>query len=147
FNTYGPRMRPNDGRVVSNFIVQALRGEPITVYGDGSQSRSFCFVTDEADGIYRLFMSDHVGPMNIGNPDEFTIRELAEKVIALTGSTSTIEERPLPTDDPKVRRPDITLARNVLGWSPTIPLEEGLRRTIPSFQKLVEEQGAVARAM
>lgn len=147
FNTYGPRMRPNDGRVVSNFIVQALRGEPITVYGDGSQTRSFCFVTDEADGIYRLFMSDHVGPMNIGNPDEFTIRELAEKVIALTGSTSTIEERPLPTDDPKVRRPDITLARNVLGWSPTIPLEEGLRRTIPYFQKLVEEQGAVARAM
>ncbi len=147
FNTYGPRMRPNDGRVVSNFIVQALRGEPLTVYGDGNQTRSFCYVEDEVDGIYRLFMSDHVGPVNIGNPDEFTIRELAETILRLTGSTSAIEERPLPTDDPKVRRPDITLARSVLGWEPKIRLEEGLRRTIPYFQKLVEEQGAVARAL
>ena len=147
FNTYGPRMRPNDGRVVSNFLVQALRDEPLTVYGDGSQTRSFCFVEDEVDGIYRLFMSDHVGPVNIGNPDEFTISELAETVQRLTGSTSPIEERPLPTDDPKVRRPDITLARNVLGWEPQVSLEEGLSRTVPYFQKLVREQGAVARAM
>lgn len=147
FNTYGPRMRPNDGRVVSNFIVQALRGEPLTVYGDGSQTRSFCYVEDEVEGIYRLFMSDHVGPVNIGNPTEFTIRELAETVIRLTGSKSEIEERPLPTDDPKVRRPDISLARRVLGWEPRIPLEEGLRRTIPYFQRLVETEGAVARAL
>ncbi|HEX7117784.1 MAG TPA: UDP-glucuronic acid decarboxylase family protein [Longimicrobiales bacterium] len=147
FNTYGPRMRPNDGRVVSNFIVQALRGEPLTVYGDGSQTRSFCFVDDEVEGIYRLFMSDHVGPVNVGNPDEFTIRELAETVLRLTGSRSRIEERPLPTDDPKVRRPDITLARQALGWEPEVALEEGLRRTIPYFQRLVREEGAVARAL
>src|SRR5690606_1714618 len=111
FNTYGPRMRPNDGRVVSNFIVQALRGDPLTVYGDGSQTRSFCYVEDEVEGIYRLFHSDVTGPVNIGNPDEFSIRELAEKVLALTGSSSPLETRPLPEDDPKVRRPDISLAR------------------------------------
>ncbi len=147
FNTYGPRMRPNDGRVVSNFIVQALRGEPLTVYGDGSQTRSFCYVEDEVEGIYRLFMSDYVGPVNIGNPVEFTIRELAEMVIRMTGSTSEIVERPLPQDDPKVRRPDISLARRVLGWEPRISLEEGLRRTIPYFQELVETDGAVSRAL
>ena len=140
-------MRPNDGRVVSNFIVQALRGEPLTVYGSGEQTRSFCYVDDEVEGIYRLFMSDHVGPVNVGNPDEFQVRELAEMVIRLTGSTSTIEERPLPADDPKVRRPDITLARQVLGWEPRVSLDEGLRRTIPYFQRLVEEEGAVARAL
>jgi dTDP-glucose 4,6-dehydratase len=147
FNTYGPRMRPNDGRVVSNFIVQALRGDPLTVYGDGGQTRSFCYVEDEVEGIYRLFLSDRVEPTNIGNPDEFTIRELATKVLELTGSTSRIENRPLPTDDPKVRRPDISVARSVLGWEPKIPLEEGLRRTIPYFRELVEKEGAVARAM
>jgi len=147
FNTYGPRMRPDDGRVVSNFIVQALRGEPLTVYGDGSQTRSFCYVDDEIEGIYRLFMSDYVGPVNIGNPVEFRIRELAEMVIRMTGSKSEIVERPLPQDDPKVRRPDISLARRVLGWEPRISLEEGLRRTIPYFQELVETDGAVARAL
>jgi len=147
FNTYGPRMRPNDGRVVSNFIVQALRGDPLTIYGDGAQTRSFCYVEDEVEGIYRLFLSDRVEPMNIGNPNEFTIRELAAKVLELTGSASPIENRPLPTDDPKVRRPDISVARSVLGWEPKIPLEEGLRRTIPYFRELVEKEGAVARAM
>ena len=147
FNTYGPRMRPGDGRVVSNFIVQALRGEPITVYGDGSQTRSFCYVDDEVDGIYRLFTGDEAGPVNIGNPNEFTILELAEKVIALTGSGSVIEHRPLPTDDPTVRRPDITLARRALGWEPSVQLEEGLRRTIPHFRRLVEEHGARPRVL
>ncbi len=147
FNTYGPRMRPGDGRVVSNFIVQALRGEPLTVYGDGSQTRSFCYVSDEVDGLYRLFMSDHVGPVNIGNPGEFTILELAEKVIEITGSSSTLDYRPLPTDDPTVRRPDITLAREVLGWEPRIQLDEGLRKTIPHFRRLVEEEDAEARVL
>ena len=137
FNTYGPRMRPSDGRVVSNFIVQALKGEPITVYGDGQQTRSFCYVEDEVEGLYRLFMSDYTQPMNIGNPDEFTILELAEKVLQLTGSKSGIERRPLPEDDPKVRRPDITLARTILGWEPRFTLEEGLKRTIPYFASLV----------
>src|SRR5512138_1894897 len=118
FNTYGPRMRPHDGRVVSNFIVQALRNEPLSLYGDGSQTRSFCYVADEVDGIYRLFMSDVHEPVNIGNPHEFTVRELAEKVIALTNSSSSIQSLPLPEDDPKVRRPDITRAREVLGWEP-----------------------------
>ena len=147
FNTYGPRMRPGDGRVVSNFIVQALRGDPLTVYGDGSQTRSFCYVDDEIEGIYRLFMSDQVGPMNIGNPGEFTILELAEKVIELTGSSSPIEHVPLPEDDPKVRRPDISLARGELDWEPGIDLEEGLGRTIPYFRKLVEAEDAEARVL
>jgi dTDP-glucose 4,6-dehydratase len=147
FNTYGPRMRPGDGRVVSNFIVQALRGEPLSVYGDGSQTRSFCYVDDLVDGIYRLFCSDRPEPTNIGNPDEFTVAELAERVIRLTESTSTIERRPLPEDDPKVRRPDITAARQVLGWEPRVPLEEGLQRTIPHFRRLVEEQGSTARTL
>jgi dTDP-glucose 4,6-dehydratase len=147
FNTYGPRMRPNDGRVVSNFIVQALRGEPLTVYGDGSQTRSFCYVSDLVEGIYRLFHSDYPHPVNIGNPDEYTVLELARRVIALTGSRSAIEFRPLPTDDPKVRRPDTTVAKQILGWEPTISLDQGIERTIPYFQKLVAEEGAVARPL
>ncbi len=147
FNTYGPRMRPGDGRVVSNFVVQALRGEPITVYGDGSQTRSFCYVSDEVDGIYRLFMSDEHDPVNVGNPVEFTIRELAEQVIELTGSDSTIVHRPLPTDDPKVRRPNIERARSILGWDPQVSLREGLQRTIPYFRTLVEDRDATARAL
>ena len=133
FNTYGPRMRPGDGRVVSNFIVQALKGEPLTVYGDGSQTRSFCYASDLIDGIYRLFQSDRSDPTHIGNPNEFTVRQLAERVIALTGSKSTISEKPLPEDDPKVRQPDITIARSVLGWEPKVQLEEGLQRTIAYF--------------
>ena len=116
FNTYGPRMRARDGRVVSNFIVQALKGEPLTIYGEGQQTRSFCYVSDLVDGIYRLFMSDHADPVNIGNPNEFTVRELAELVLKITGSRSKIEQHPLPTDDPKVRKPDITKARTLLGW-------------------------------
>jgi len=139
FNTYGPRMRPGDGRVVSNFIVQALRGEPLTVYGDGSQTRSFCYASDLIDGIVRLFKSDRADPTNVGNPNEFTVRQLAEAVLRLTGSKSVIESRPLPTDDPKVRQPDITVARTVLGWEPQVQLEEGLRRTIAFFR----ETGAV----
>jgi dTDP-glucose 4,6-dehydratase len=136
FNTYGPRMRPHDGRVVSNFIVQALQGEPLTVYGDGSQTRSFCYVADEVEGIYRLFKSDERLPVNIGNPNEFTVRQLAELVIELTGSTSQIVSHPLPTDDPKVRRPDITRARTLLGWEPSVQLREGLVRTIDYFRGL-----------
>jgi dTDP-glucose 4,6-dehydratase len=134
FNTYGPRMRARDGRVVSNFIVQALRGEPLTVYGEGRQTRSFCYVSDLVDGIYRLFQSGRTDPTNVGNPTEFTVRQLAEMVLRLTGSQSPIVERPLPTDDPKVRQPDITVARAVLGWEPKVPLEEGLVRTIDHFR-------------
>ncbi len=147
FNTYGPRMRPQDGRVVSNFIVQALRGDPLTVYGDGRQTRSFCYIADQVEGIYRLFHSDYNEPVNIGNPSEFTVLELAQLVLELTGSSSQIEFRPLPADDPKVRRPDISLARRVLGWEPTISLEEGLRLTIPYFRALVERTGAAARSL
>jgi len=140
-------MRPADGRVVSNFIVQALRGEPLSIYGDGSQSRSFCYVEDEVDGIFRLFNSDRTDPTNVGNPTEFTIRELAHIVIEQTGSSSKIVTLPLPEDDPKVRRPDITVAREVLGWEPKIDLREGLSRTIPYFRKLVEEEDAQARTL
>jgi dTDP-glucose 4,6-dehydratase len=147
FNTYGPRMRPADGRVVSNFLVQALRGDPISVYGDGSQTRSFCYVDDLVDGIYRLFHSERSEPTNIGNPNEFTVRELAEKVLEITGSTSPIESLPLPQDDPKVRRPDITVARAVLGWEPRVELAEGLARTLPHFARLVETRGAAARTL
>ncbi|HEX8694186.1 MAG TPA: UDP-glucuronic acid decarboxylase family protein [Longimicrobium sp.] len=147
FNTYGPRMRPGDGRVVSNFIVQALRGEPISLYGDGSQTRSFCYVDDLIEGIYRLFFSERAEPTNIGNPHEFTVRELAERVLRLTGSRSEVARHPLPEDDPKVRRPDITAAREVLGWEPKVELEEGLQRTIPHFQKLVERTDATARTL
>jgi dTDP-glucose 4,6-dehydratase len=138
FNTYGPRMRPHDGRVVSNFIVQALRGEPLTVYGDGSQSRSFCYVDDLIEGIVRLYERGGHEPTNIGNPGEFTVLELAELVLKLTGSRSKIVHKTLPTDDPKQRCPDISRARADLGWEPTIPLEEGLRRTIPYFQQVLE---------
>jgi dTDP-glucose 4,6-dehydratase len=133
FNTYGPRMRPHDGRVVSNFIVQALRGEPITVYGDGSQTRSFCYVDDEIDGIVRLFERGGPEPTNIGNPDEFTVRELAEIILEITGSRSELVLEPLPTDDPKQRRPDIAKARDQLGWQPRVGLREGLARTIEYF--------------
>jgi dTDP-glucose 4,6-dehydratase len=146
FNTYGPRMRPNDGRVVSNFIVQALRGEPLSVYGEGAQTRSFCYATDEAEGIYRLFMSDYTQPVNIGNPNEFTVRQLAEKVLELTGSTSSIATQPLPEDDPKVRRPDITVARRELGWEPQVQLDEGLGHTIPYFRERVDRTNESARS-
>jgi len=141
FNTYGPRMRPHDGRVVSNFSVQALLGQPLTVYGDGNQSRSFCYVTDLIEGIYRLFFSDEVDPVNIGNPDEFTILQLAELVLAATGSVSEVIRLPLPTDDPRVRQPDITRAREILDWEPAIPLESGLRDTIEYFRTLREVDG------
>ncbi len=136
FNTYGPRMHPNDGRVVSNFVVQALRGEPITIYGDGSQTRSFCFVDDLIDGIIRLMEQEQtIGPINIGNPGEFTIRQLAEMVLAKTGSRSRLVFQPLPQDDPLQRKPDITLAKKFLGWEPRIPLSEGLDRTIDFFRR------------
>jgi len=135
FNTYGPRMHPNDGRVVSNFIMQALRGEDITIYGDGSQTRSFCYVDDLIEGFVRLMNQDEIiGPVNIGNPGEFTMLQLAELVIKLTASKSSLVHKPLPSDDPKQRRPDITLAKKHLGWEPTIPLEEGLSRTIAYFR-------------
>lgn len=137
FNTYGPRMRPRDGRVVSNFIVQALSGEPLTIYGDGSQTRSFCYVSDEVEGIYRLFHRGDAQPTNIGNPNEFTVRQLAELVVELTGTSSPIETRPLPTDDPKVRQPDITRARERLEWEPTISLREGVQRTIEYFRRVL----------
>jgi dTDP-glucose 4,6-dehydratase len=141
FNTYGPRMRPNDGRVVSNFIVQALRGEPLTVYGDGSQTRSFCYVDDLVEGIVRLFEHGTAEPTNIGNPHEFTVRQLAERVLALTGSRSPIVERPLPVDDPQVRQPDITFARESLGWEPRVGLDDGLRRTIEYFRGVTGARG------
>src|SRR6059036_3196547 len=142
FNTYGPRMRPHDGRVVSNFIVQALRGEPLTVYGDGSQTRSFCYVDDLVEGIVRLFERGSPEPTNVGNPHEFTVRQLAQRVLALTGSKSQIVERPLPVDDPRVRQPDITRARKTLGWEPKVSLDEGLRRTIEYFRTVVAREGA-----
>lgn len=138
FNTYGPRMHPRDGRVVSNFITQALNGEDITIYGDGSQTRSFCFMDDLIEGFLRLMESEAslTGPVNLGNPGEFTMLELAEKVLAITGSKSKIVHMPLPADDPKQRRPDITIARTKLGWEPKIALTEGLTRTIAYFSKL-----------
>lgn len=141
FNTYGPRMHPSDGRVVSNFIMQALRDEPITIYGNGSQTRSFCYVDDLIDGFLALMESEEgrPGPVNIGNPGEFTIRELAEKVIAMTGSKSQLVELPLPQDDPLQRKPDITLAREWLKWEPKVPLEQGLDRTIEYFRALAAE--------
>jgi dTDP-glucose 4,6-dehydratase len=136
FNTYGDRMRPLDGRVVSNFIVQALAGKPLTIYGDGSQSRSFCYVDDEVRGLLALLDSDHVGPVNIGNPHEFTMRELADVVLDVTGSSSDIVYEPLPVDDPTRRRPDISLARRVLGWEPTTELAEGIARTTEYFRSV-----------
>ena len=142
FNTYGPRMHPNDGRVVSNFIVQALKNEPITLYGDGQQTRSFCYVSDMIDGFVRLMDSpdELPGPVNLGNPVEFSMRELAEQVIDLTGSRSPMEYRPLPQDDPRQRKPDIALAKENLGWQPTVQLREGLQHTITYFDKLLGSQ-------
>jgi dTDP-glucose 4,6-dehydratase len=156
FNTYGPRMRPNDGRVVSNFIMQALRGEPLTLYGDGAQTRSFCYVADEVEGLFRLVMrpraADSADPTNIGNPDEFTMRELADLVLELTepmtGQRPPLDLRPLPADDPRQRRPDITRARKTLGWTPKVPLREGLRRTIAYFAEcLARDASAHARTL
>jgi dTDP-glucose 4,6-dehydratase len=157
FNTYGGRMRPHDGRVVSNFIVQALKGEPLSIYGEGNQTRSFCYVSDEVDGITRLLFhpptttsasgvpdsaetpnDDIHYPINIGNPGEFTVKDLAEKVIELTGSRSTIEYKPLPIDDPQVRQPDISRAVRLLGWKPKVPLEEGLKHTIRYFREILD---------
>ena len=136
FNTYGPRMHPNDGRVVSNFIVQALQGKDITVYGDGQQTRSFCFASDLVEAIMRAMeQTESIGPINIGNPGEFTILELAEKIIKLTGSKSKIVKEPLPSDDPKQRKPDISKAKKILNWEPKVNLEEGLKRTIEYFKK------------
>ncbi|HAR40449.1 MAG TPA: NAD-dependent dehydratase [Coprothermobacter sp.] len=137
FNTYGPRMNPEDGRVVSNFIVQALKNEPLTVYGDGSQTRSFCYIDDLIEGILKVMQTDDsfTGPVNLGNPGEFTVLELARLVLELTSSKSEIQFRPLPQDDPKRRKPDITLARRTLGWEPTVKLEEGLIRTIQYFRE------------
>ena len=142
FNTYGPRMRPNDGRVVSNLIVQALAGEPLTIYGDGTQTRSFCYVDDEVEGIYRLFMRGDSEPTNIGNPNEYTVRQLADLVVELTGTKSPIVKKPLPQDDPKVRQPDISRARKLLDWEPRVTLRDGVSRTIEYFRGVT--QGAAA---
>jgi dTDP-glucose 4,6-dehydratase len=138
FNTYGPRMRPHDGRAIPTFVPQALRNEPITVFGDGSQTRSFCYVDDLVEGIYRLLMSDYHEPVNIGNPHEMTIKEMAEAVIRATGSSSKIVYEPLPVDDPQIRQPDITLAKKLLGWQPRVCLEEGLKKTIAWFKRQPE---------
>jgi len=145
FNTYGPRMHPNDGRVVSNFIVQALRNQPITIFGDGSQTRSFCYVDDMIDGMWRLMNSpdEMTGPVNLGNPREFTIRELAETIISLTGSSSSLVSKPLPQDDPKQRQPEISLARKQLAWEPKIPLEQGLTKTIEYFSAVLRNSRPV----
>lgn len=142
FNTYGPRMHPNDGRVVSNFIVQALRGDDITIYGEGQQTRSFCYVDDLVEGFLRLMASDGsiTGPINLGNPGEFTIRQLAERVLDLVGSSSSLVFKPLPQDDPQQRQPDISQAKAVLGWEPTIMLDEGLSKTITYFDALLSEE-------
>jgi UDP-glucuronate decarboxylase len=141
FNTYGPRMHPNDGRVVSNFIVQALKGEDITIYGDGLQTRSFCYVDDLIEGMIRLMDTgdDVTGPINVGNPGEFTMIELAETVLKLTKSKSKLVRLPLPADDPKQRKPDITRARSTLGWEPKVNLEDGLKETISYFRNLLNE--------
>ena len=143
FNTYGPRMLPDDGRVVSNFIVQALKGEEITVYGDGTQTRSFCYVDDLVDGIVRMMQcEDFTGPVNLGNPEEYTILDLAKKIISMTGSRSKIVNRPLPSDDPTQRQPDITRAKKKLGWQPTVAVDDGLRRTIDYFTMELKRSGA-----
>jgi dTDP-glucose 4,6-dehydratase len=143
FNTYGPRMRPNDGRVVPAFIQQSLLGEPLTVFGNGSQTRSFCYVDDLIEGIFRLLMSNEVEPVNIGNPHEMTILQFAERIRDLVGSTSAIAYRPLPVDDPKTRQPDIAKARRILGWEPRVPLEAGLEKTIDYFRTLLPAARAV----
>ncbi len=140
FNTYGPRMRAHDGRVVPAFIVQALRNEPLTVFGDGTQTRSFCYVSDLVEGIYKLLQSGESNPVNLGNPAEMTIGEFGREVIEITGSTSKIEYRDLPQDDPKVRQPDIRRAREILAWEPKVPLTEGLRLTVDHFRKIVEKR-------
>lgn len=145
FNTYGPRMQINDGRVIPNFMWQALRGENLTVYGDGSQTRSFCYVSDEIDGIVRLSRSSEPEPVNIGNPTEFTILECAKKVIAVSGSASQIQFEPLPQDDPKQRRPDISKARRLLGWEPKVDLETGLKLSLEYFRKAVHEKSSALR--
>ncbi len=149
FNTYGPRMHPNDGRVVSNFIVQALKGEPITIYGNGEQTRAFCFVDDLVEGFLRLMAAsdDVTGPINLGNPVETTVRELAETIIAMTGSRSKIESRPLPVDDPTQRCPDISRARNLLEWEPRVPLATGLERTVAYFNRLLSERGEISESI
>ena len=141
FNTYGPRMDPGDGRVVSNFIVQALKGQPLTIYGDGLQTRSFCFVSDLIDGMMRLmdYEGDDPGPVNVGNPDEYSMRQLAEAALKLTGSKSPLETHPLPADDPTRRRPDISKARRLLGWEPRVDLDTGLKQTVAYYRGLVEE--------
>ncbi len=139
FNTYGPRMLENDGRVVSNFISQALRGNPLTVYGDGSQTRSFCYVSDLVDGLIRLMNSDYVGPVNLGNPDEYTILQLAKTIQDLVNPTAQLSFKPLPEDDPRKRKPDITKAKTILNWQPAINLEEGLKLTIEDFRKRIED--------
>ncbi len=144
FNTYGPRLQANDGRVISNFMMQALRGEPLTMYGDGLQTRSFCYVSDLIDGIVRLAASSEHEPVNIGNPKEFTMLECAEEVLVVTGSKSEIVHRPLPQDDPMRRRPDITKARTLLGWEPKVPLREGLERSLEYFKACVEREKASA---
>ncbi len=148
FNTYGPRMHPNDGRVVSNFIIQALRNHDITVYGDGSQTRSFCYVDDLVDGLIRLMETsdDVTGPINLGNPVEFTIRALAEKTIALIGSSSKIVHQPLPLDDPKQRQPNISRAQELLGWEPKVQLEEGLLKAIDYFDRMLSSSVAPVKA-
>ena len=143
FNTYGPRMHPNDGRVVSNFIVQAITGQPITIYGDGKQTRSFCYVDDLIEGFIRLMNTPKgfTGPVNLGNPVEFTILELADMVIEMTGSKSELIRKPLPQDDPVMRKPDITVAKENLGWEPKVPLREGLKKTIDYFEDLLRTEG------
>jgi UDP-glucuronate decarboxylase len=145
FNTYGPRMHPNDGRVISNFILQALRNDPITIYGEGAQTRSFCYVDDLIDASIKLMdaENDFIGPVNLGNPHELSIREIAQKIISLTGSQSTLKYKPLPSDDPAQRCPDIALARTRLKWQPRIPLEEGLKRTILYFEELLSGDGDI----
>jgi len=140
FNTYGPRMRLRDGRVVPAFIGQALRGEPLTVFGDGSQTRSFCYVSDLIDGIFKLAMSDFHEPVNLGNPREMTIKQFADEIIRLTGTKTTIEYKSLPVDDPKVRQPDISRARKILGWEPRVNFEEGITRTIEYFRQSLQSK-------
>lgn len=144
FNTYGPKMRKDDGRVIPNFMMQALSNQPITIYGDGKQTRSFCYVSDTIAGLYKLMTSDKTGPVNIGNPDEYTMIQMAQRVIALTGSSSKLTHEPLPVDDPVRRRPDITRAKQLLGWQPSVSLDDGLRATIDWF-KLAYRPGATAR--
>jgi UDP-glucuronate decarboxylase len=141
FNTYGPRMRPDDGRVVSNFIVQALRGDDITIYGEGTQTRAFCYVDDLVEGLLRMSRtpSDVTGPVNLGNPHEMTVRELAERIIKLTGSSSSIVSEPLPPDDPRQRCPDISLAKKLLDWEPTVDIEDGLARTVDYFRSTLSD--------